>query len=402
MTRSWVREPVPKFWLASALNSGSTWVMQVSIFLFVLRHSSPAELAMVQLAGTLPSLLLMPFAGTLADRVSPRWLALGSMLAQTAALAAMAVSLDIGLVWLAALYGLQGTANAVWLPSRQRWVYGVVPATGRVTANAALSSVSGAMAIIGSIAGGALSAWSTRLGLFTAGIVQLLAVLPLALLPEGPTGSPASTAGTFWADLRQGVVALRALPLARSVVWIGIAWGLIGGGYTVLIASYAASVIHGGGATLGAFYVTYGVGTLIGVALAARLPIRRHLPAYALAYVVQGVSWAVMFLTTGVGTAGVMLGATGISGGVIVALDTTILLATVPDALRGRMTSVHMTTYMGVSRLSLVILGGLLAAFDVRAVGVVSGCASVLVAVPWWLTQRGIMRQHYVEAVSTA
>jgi hypothetical protein len=48
--------------------------------------------------------------------------------------------------------------------------------------------------------------------------------------------------------------ALRHLPLARSVVWIGIAWGCIGGAYSVLLAGHVTNVLHDSGAPLGAFY----------------------------------------------------------------------------------------------------------------------------------------------------
>ncbi|MBC3840261.1 hypothetical protein GXW82_08785 [Streptacidiphilus sp. 4-A2] len=49
-------------WSASALNAASSWVMQVGIFVHVLHHSSATTLALVELIGTLPSLLWMPFA----------------------------------------------------------------------------------------------------------------------------------------------------------------------------------------------------------------------------------------------------------------------------------------------------------------------------------------------------
>jgi hypothetical protein len=70
--------------------------------------------------------------------------------------------------------------------------------------------------------------------------------------------------------------------------------------------------------------------------------------------------------------------------GVIIALDTTILLATVPERLRGRITSLHMTTYGAASRVALAAFAGLLAVTGVRTVGVISAAASVLVGAAWW------------------
>ncbi len=48
------------------------------------------------------------------------------------------------------------------------------------------------------------------------------------------------------------------------------------------------------------------------------------------------------------------------ASGVIIALDTTILLATAPERLRGRITSLHMTTYGAASRVALAVFAGLL------------------------------------------
>lgn len=74
-----------------------------------------------------------------------------------------------------------------------------------------------------------------------------------------------------------------------------------------------------------------------------------------------------------------------LAGGVIIALDTTLLLETVPARLRGRVSSIHMTTYSGMARLSLALFSGLLAVSDVRTVGVCTGVASVVLGAVWWL-----------------
>ena len=77
-------------------------------------------------------------------------------------------------------------------------------------------------------------------------------------------------------------------PLAASIILIGIAWGLIGGGYDVLIGLYGTRVLRGGGGVaVGVLYAADDIGVLAGTAVAPRLP-RRHLRgSYALAYGLQ-------------------------------------------------------------------------------------------------------------------
>jgi hypothetical protein len=90
------------------------------------------------------------------------------------------------------------------------------------------------------------------------------------------------------------------------------------------------------------------------------------------------------------------------ASGVIIALDTTILLATVPERLRGRITSLHMTTYGAASRVALAAFAGLLAVTGVRTVGVVAGAASVIVGFAWWALNGRRARPLYMSATSAA
>jgi MFS family permease len=382
---------ISKFWLASAWNSGSTWMLQIALSIQVLQQATVGTLAMVQLAGTLPALLCMPAAGVLADRTRPRPVAWAAMLVQTVCVAAMALGPALGI--LALLYGLQGAANALWAPARQQWLYGVLPAEQWTSANAALGSVSGVMTVLGAALGGGLSAWSTQLSLTVAATVQLLAVLPLIFLPRPGKAAAPSARRSFLGEVVEGFTALRGLPMARSVVLVGIAWGFIGGAYDVLLAGYATGVVHGGAATLGVLYIVDGLGVLGGAWLAIRLSAGRQLPAYALSYVVQGIGWSAMFLTGNPGLGGALLAVMRGASGVIIALDTTLLLADVPAVLRGRVTSVHITTYSAVSRLSLAVFGGVLSLFGTQAVGITTGLASVLVGIVWWRSSQGGRRQ---------
>jgi hypothetical protein len=387
-----VRATVAALWLASALTSGSTWVMQVTVFVHVLQHSTTAALAGVELVGTLPSLIFMPFAGAIADRADPRVLAVVSTTAQAASVAALALVVDKGLGLVAATYGAQGLAATLWAPARQRWLYRSLPERRWPAANAALGSVAGVTTVAGAALGGVLSTWSTTGALAVAASLQLAALAALAALAVLTAGGKApeehaspGPGTTLWAELREGLREAGRLPLARSVIWIGVAWGFIGGAYDVLLAGDATTVLHGGGLTLGALYVVDGVAVMLGAVLVARIASRRHLGAYALAYIVQGAAWGALFLATSLAPAAALLALMRVASGVIIGLDTTILLAAVPARLRGRVLALHMTSYGAVARLSLAVFGGLLAVVDLRTIGVAAGCASALVGVIWWV-----------------
>jgi predicted MFS family arabinose efflux permease len=393
-------------WAASAGSEGASWIMLVAVFVYVLRHFPASSLALLELAGTAPALLFMPFAGAIADRHDVRRLALGSMMVQALGLLGVLVVLRTGLWEIAACYGLQGAAGTVWPPARQRWLYALVREDrSRAAANAAIGSVSGVMTVAGAALGGALSAWSTSAALSAAAGLQLAATVPLLVLarPAFRQGARADGARrSLHADLAEGFTALRVLPLARSVIWIGISWGLIGGAYSVLLSAYVTDGLHGGGLLLGVFYVVDGAAVILGSVVAVRLRRGSHLAAYALAYVLQGAAWGAMFLGGQPAWGAALLAVMRTASGVIIALDTTILLATVPERLRGRITSLHMTTYGAASKVALAIFAGLLAVTGVRTVGIVAGAASVIAGAAWWWLNGRRARPLYMRAASVA
>ncbi len=153
---------------------------------------------------------------------------------------------------------------------------------------------------------------------------------------------------------------------------------------------------------LGVFYVVDGAAVILGSVLAVRLGRGSHLAAYALAYVLQGAAWSAMFLGDWPALGAALLAVMRTASGVIIALDTTILLSTVPERLRGRITSLHMTTYGAASRVALAVFAGLLAVTGVRTVGVVAGAASAVFGAAWWWLNGRRAGPRYVGATSAA
>ncbi|MGI5290191.1 MFS transporter [Nonomuraea polychroma] len=380
-----------RLWSASACISAAVWMLQTAVAVHVLDRGSPSTLAMVILAGSVPMLLIMPIAGTVADRFDVRRVALIAMTAQTLCVAAMAAAVHAGLVVLAGLYALHGTALAFWAPLRQQWLYAVLPRELRPRANAALGSLNGLMTVIGAAGGGVLSAYAPVWAIGTAslllglGLAQLIRVAPAAPAnsQQKGSGTHAAITGTF-RDLRDGLAVARGLPLARSVIWIGIAWGFIGGSYPVLLAGRVISDLHGDSVALGLAYTLDGLSVIVATVLAGRLSPTKHLRVWAIGYGVQGVGWAGFFLAPSLPAALACLVLMRIGSGYIIALDTTILLDSVPAHFRGRMTSVHTTTYTLMARLSLGAIGWLLTSVSLTAVGTATGALSLVCGGVWW------------------
>lgn len=391
-----------KLWRASAATVMAVWVLQIAITVHVLGVASASTLAVVVFAGTLPMLLMMPVAGTVADRFDVKKVALAAMAVQAVALAGTAVAIAYApLPVVTGFYALQSAAAAFWSPLRQQWLYGVIEVGNRARANASMGSLNGVMTLLGAAGGGMLSSWSPVAAAGTAALLAASAFTQLAVTraPGSDRAVPRGGRPGLWADMRDGFQAARDLPLARSVIWAGIAWGFIGGAYTVMLSARVAEGLGGGAIMLGLFFAADGLAVIAGTFVAGRLKPGAHLPVWAMSYVVQGLGWAALFLVPNVGTALACLVLMRLMGGCVIGLDSTILLATVPEGVRGRVTAVHFTTFSAVGRLSLVAVGVSMALVGLSVVGVVTGLLSAVVGVLWWFTAGRRARTAYTHEV---
>lgn len=385
---------VRRLWSAAAWLSAAMWMLQISVALHVVAVAGTAMLAAVQLAGVLPALLLMPVAGLAADRMRLRPLLLWAVAVQAVAIVGMAVGAQAGsLAVLASLYAVQSLAMAFWPAARQQWLYGLVGPESWQRVNAMFGSLGGIMTIVGAVAAGLVSAWSPVAAIGGAALLMVVGAAQLARVrPPTPVAQPdpvdaqvRARLRSFATGLREGFGAARRYPLARSVIWIGIAWGFIGGGYTVMLNGHVVEDLGGDGATVAVVFVCDGLAVLAGTVLAGRLRRSMHLGVWAVCYVAQGLAWAGFFVAPGLVAAVACIVVMRFASGFVIALDTTILLETVPAEVRGRVTSVHVTTYSATARLSLAVLGAALGWVSLTVLGAAAGLLAASLGVAWWL-----------------
>jgi MFS family permease len=388
-TRAVLAHPeVRKLCAATLMGSLAVWIAQVALIVAVLEHHAGSSLAWVLLASTAPALLVGFAGGAVVDRHDPRRVARLAGLASVGLLVAVGFvlvhSLAVGTIAYAAFLSLGRLSG----PATVRLLYAALPTEQRAAGNAALGTVSGITTVVGAAIGGlGVGALGVVPAFVIAGAIQAVAAGALWTLDPVPQASkPVEDRPRFGRSIVEGFTAVRRYPLAASVIVVGIAWGLIGGGYDVLIGLYGTRLLRGGGGlAVGLLYVADGVGVLLGSFLAPRLPAGHQRRWYALAYGLQGALWAVFALSHDLVQAIPALLLMRMASGMIIALDTTLLLATVPDRLHGRIYALHTTTYGAVMRASLAITGALLLSVSPRTVTLGAGGASMVVGAIWWL-----------------
>lgn len=376
-----------RLWLAMAHIGLSTWMVQVALFAALVSHHSARVMAMVLFIGTLPSLLAGPLFGAWLDRRARPELAAWATGVQAVLLPVMAGLVVHHIVLLTAVYAAYNVAGTLSATGRQQFRYHLVPSNRWADVNARLGGVTGITTIMGALLGGTVAVWGLMTVLLVSAAARLVSSILLGSLARRirtQKAAPHLSSPDLNEAIWDGFRALRQFPAATSVLLVGIAWGVLGGSYDVLLSDYGVRLLHGSGWGLGGLYATDGLGVLLGTWVARKIRARWRPQAYGLAYLLQGAFWTIFALSHQWAGAIPWLLAMRMASGLIIAWDTTLLLDTVPARLQSRVFSLHTATYGIVGRVSLALTALVMAWEGPRAVAVESGIGSILVGATWW------------------
>ncbi len=376
-----------RLWLATAQIGLSSWMVQVGLFAALVSHYSASVMALVLLMATIPALLAGPWVGNWLDRQPRAGIAAWAGGGQAALLLVMAWLVPHHAVILAGVYAIYNTAGTLGTSARQQLRYRLVPPARRAEVNAHLGGVTGVTTIMGALLGGTTALWGLTTVFLLAAAVRLVAsglLVSLQVQALRTVRIQNATQERNHPAVRDGFRALVEFPAAMSVLLVGIAWGLLGGSYDILLSDYGVRLLHGGGWGLSALYATDGLGVLLGTWLGRIIRARWRPHAYGLAYLLQGVFWTLFALSHTWTFATPWLLSMRMASGLIIAWDTTLLLETVPDRLHSRIFSLHTATYGMVGRASLALTALVMAWTGPRAVAVASGIGSILIGATWW------------------
>jgi len=298
---------------------------------------SGLALGAILVAAAIPRGVFMLLGGVLADRISPRDLALGSNVLRAVLTSIVAILVVGGRIeiWQLALVGVVfGTVDAVFLPAINTLVPRLVPANRLAAANALMQGTAQLMGTVGpAVAGFAIALIGVGIAFVIDAASFAIAALALWLVRSGatavrptgldrapaapavapPTGAQDRTAAappdapqqSIASSLVEGARSVLGDPVMRSIVVISTAINLAFNGPTVVGLPWMVLVGFGGDAlALGLLFAAFGAGSLTGVVLGGTLRRPRRF------------GWLVLGLVIGTG---VGLGAIGVAPSVPVA-----------------------------------------------------------------------------------
>ena len=219
---------------------------------------------------------------------------------------------------------------------------------------------------------GVTAVYVTAVAGFAVALAAMLRVRPLP-----PAGGGAARSG--WAAVREGLAFARSTPVLLSTFVIDLN-AMIFGMPRALFPALAVSTYHVGPGGLGLMYAAPGAGALIGAAASGWVgAVRRQ----GLAVIVSVVSWGAAIVAFGLvprdwfPLALVLLAAAGWADVVSAVFRNTILQLVAPDAMRGRLSALHIAVVTSGPRLGDVEAGAVAAATSVRFSVVSGGLACI-------------------------
>jgi predicted MFS family arabinose efflux permease len=301
----------------------------------------------------------------------------------------LAVLTQRGAVTLGHVYALAfllGLVNALDMPTRQAFVVELVREEDLQNAIALNSAAFNTARLVGPAVAGLAIARVGLAGCFYLNALSFVAVLVGLLAVQGGRRSAGHRlqAASVWEDLHAGLRYAIHTPVVLRVIVLVAVVGTFGMNMSVLLPLLARQGLQVGAEGFGMLTSAMGIGSLAAAVLLAYsgdTP-RRH--------VVIGSALAVgvlEMLLAGVQTfAGALavLAAIGFAMISFTTLANTVLQATVPDVLRGRVMSLYTTVFAGTTPIGSMVAGGLAAAWGVRSPLFLGGLVSAVTALAFF------------------
>ncbi len=388
------------FFAGQGLSLIGTWIQQVAMSWLVYRLTGSAFLlGVIGFTSQIPSLVLSPVAGVLADRLDRRRILIVTQavsMLQAFILAAIVLLKGVEVWHIIALSIVLGIANAVDMPVRHSFTVEMVDDRNDLGNAIALNSsiFNGARLIGPSLAGILISLFGEGICFLINGASYIAVIAALKAMNMQPQAEKAES-GPLLLELREGFSYAWHNGPIRSVLMLVVLVSLAGMPYTVLLPVFASQILHGGAHTYGFLMTASGVGAFVAtIYLASRRGTTGLCRVISGAVVVFSIGLASFAVSRTLWLSIPFLFVTGFGVIAQLASSNTILQTVVEENKRGRVMSLYTMALMGIAPLGSLLAGSLAVAIGVTAT-LLSGSAACLAgALFYWRKQRESRMRH--------
>jgi MFS family permease len=397
-------------WWSQIISQVGDGVTKLALVWFVYSVTgSPMKTTIIGLLQTLPPILFGPLFGVCVDRLSKKWIMIGSDVARALLIGVIPCLFSVDLFTVERLYVLvflHAIASAIFGPAMTGAVPFLVERRQFTAANALLQTTTS----LGVVLGPALSG----IGIATIGSQEVLCINAITYLGSGvcllaiklsgssevPTA--ASPAGSLLHDLVEGVrfalikqQRILLLILAASLYTFGAA------AFSTLLPVFARKLLDLGPAEVGYLWSAFGAGLLvvsIGLVKVTDWELRKRFFVIAASSSLSGVGLVGLVWAEQFETAAVFMGLIGAGVGTLTPIAWGVLQEIAPVNMVGRVLAIYTTAAMSMAIAGMTVFGWIAQHFGEAAA--VIGISAVMFATA--VLSAMLSRFVYVRAVVPA
>jgi predicted MFS family arabinose efflux permease len=385
------------FFTGQATSITGSWMQKVAQAWLVLELTDSGTLLGVTAAlQHLPTLLMGPWGGLLADRLDKRRILLWTQSAAAVPALLLGVLTATGVVtwWIVLVLALSlGLIEALDKPARHSFVIEMV-GPQHITNAVALNTITlNAGKVVGPAVAGILISTVGLASTFLLNAVSYLAVVLALLAMRTDQLFPVVRATRAAGQLREGLRYVRGEPgLLGPIVLMAVS-GLLAYEWMVTIPLFARNTFDGDATVVGLMFTAMGAGAVVG-----GLAVAGSLRATTNQLVATGLVFSVMVVGTaaapGLAAAFAVLILLGAASVAFRAVGTALIQLNADPAMRGRAMSLMIVAVAGTTPIGAPLVGWIGETFGPRIALGLGGVATALAAVGMWV----YLRRHGISA----
>jgi len=389
-------------WLGQVVSQMGDWFDMIAVYTIALRLTgSSRSVALIMVARFLPSVVMGPLSGVVADRFSRRSIMITADLLRAIVVLGFLLVRRPDQMWLVyVLTVCQLAFSAFFEPAKTAAIPSIVSDRELVSANAIASVTWSAMLTIGAAIGGLVAGW---FGTNVAFILDSLTFVASALLiasvsfPKRPLRAKAKlTIGKALGitDTLEGARYVKNRARVFAYLMVKPAWGM-GGGILTLLAVFGERVFPIAGKTatgIGVLFTARGIGTAVGPIVARRWAgeTRKQMQnAIGIAFLIAGVFYIAFGVSRNFLLALLFLAIAHTGGSILWVFSTVLLQREVEDQFRGRVFAAELALLTLTMAASNYLVGELMDrfGFSPRVVTAGVGTFFLLPGLIWFVTE---------------
>jgi MFS family permease len=371
----------------------------------VMSGASPEAAATLIILRTLPFSVLMPFAGTLADRMSRRTVMITADLARALCVLIFLFVRRPEDLWLA-YFGafLMSLLTAFFEAAKNSTMPNLVGRDGLIAGNALLFTPRFLLMAVGAALGSiAVSNFGYHIAFIINAITYVISTYAVWLIPEEMTRQESleslkENRQGFFAEAREGLSYAFGNRLTASIILLNIFWA-IGGGASIIIAerlggiSFAIREAWQSDQGVGFLLSAAGVGLFIGMLLSRRVGtfvqennLTYHFVGWTV--VASGALYALGGLMPTLWLVGVFFMFSRLILSAEYGLQETLLQRSIPDRLRGRVLTLDRGAEITVFSLSGFAGGYAMNVISPEMLTIIAGAIAASAGIIWFWRER--------------